>query len=243
MLFLLGAVAWKLDESSQNMQPTFTRINSPTSYNSQNSSESFPTTSSSPEAAADPSTPLGSAVLNDALVAYANASKGGVSKDAGVAAVEDVVRTFSPQITYRNFTTSDIQTDQDTSAERALSYRSDLQTAFAPLLLNKEFELTIFAHYVDSKDPGDLQKLRSAAVNYRSAIMNASKVIVPEDAAPAHVAVLNALGRFAATLDTMVDNAKDPVASVALLKTYTAAQEGVLASFNSIGAYAAQKTL
>jgi hypothetical protein len=52
---------------------------------------------------------------------------------------------------------------------------------------------------------------------------------------------LNSLGKFSAVLDALAIHADDPVESVALLRDYNSAEHEVLAAFNALGAYYANK--
>ena len=148
-----------------------------------------------------------------------------------------------PPVDYRTYAASDITTVQDTSEARVLSYRADLRAALEPLLENKEYELDIFANYVNTKDPQYLNELRAASANYKLAIANTEKVVAPDDAASYQASILTAMSEFSAVLDALSDNASDPFASSALLRTYLDAQDNMVASFNSVGKYASQKVL
>ncbi len=188
-------------------------------------------------------TRLGAAILAQTIMAYDNATKDGSPSDKGIAAVQSLAATINPQIKSRTYAASDIKTDPDTSAARVLSYRADLRIALEPLLENKEYELDIFARYVESKDTKNLSALRAAVKNYRLAIANTEKVVAPADAASYQASILSALDKFATTLEALADNATDPFASAALLKSYVGAQDGMVVSFNAIGKYAARKIL
>ena len=157
---------------------------------------------------------------------------GQYSSDVGGQIAGDVASTLVANVSYSTFTASDIKTDSDTSLARMLTYRADMRTATAPLLKNKEPEYAIFARYVDSQNPKDLAELQTVAKNYRDSVALLQKVVVPADATTYHVAIMNSLSSFAATLDAMSAHANDPFASAALLRTYDAAEQDVLTSFN-----------
>jgi hypothetical protein len=188
-------------------------------------------------------TPLGSSIFAQAVVAYDKAKQQASSSDAGLAAVQSFGANIIPPVSYKTYAASDITTVQDTSKDRVLAYRADLRTALEPLLANKDNELDLFAQYSETKDTKYLDALRLASQNYKLAISNVQKVVAPADAAAYQASILTSLGEFAATLDAMTDNASDPYASSALLRTYMNAQDDVVASFNSIGKYASQKML
>ena len=108
-------------------------------------------------------------------------------------------------------------------------------------LKNTEYELNMFARYIDTGDVEYLARLERTVENYRAAAENAAQLTVPADAVVHHIRVLNALSEFAATLDGLKDNAGDPFASVALLRTYNTAEQNVYLSFDALARYARNK--
>jgi hypothetical protein len=188
-------------------------------------------------------TPLGASILAQAVVAYGKAAEQASSSDAGLAAVQSFGANIKPPVQYRTYAASDITTVQDSSKDRVLAYRADLRTALEPLLNNKDNELDLFGQYVDTKDTKYLNALSAASQNYKLAIANTEKVVAPSDAAAYQASMLSAMSEFSSTLDTLVNNATDPFASSALMRTYLDAQDNMVTSFNSIGKYAAQKML
>ena len=140
-------------------------------------------------------------------------------------------------VEYHAYTASDITIIADTSYERMLAYRSDLQKSLAPLLKNTQPEFEIFAYYVDTKDRAYLTKLQAIAANYRAAASATSRVSPPRDALAQHLGILNAMEEFAA----LAANADDPFAAVALLRTYNEAESRVLFSFKALATYYRQK--
>lgn len=236
VLVLFAAFGWRI-HSRPSMVVSTTAATSSQTQDSNLLSFSPETASSSPI------TPLGASILAQTVLAYDNATKDGAPPEAGVAAVKELAANINPTLDFRTYAASDVKTDTDVSKERVLNYRADLRTALEPLLNNKEYELDIFANYVDTKDPKYLVALRATADNYRLAITNAEKVVAPLDAASYHAAILTAMSRFAASLDALSESASDPFASTALLKSYLGAQDNMVASFNLIGKYAHDKTL
>jgi hypothetical protein len=122
-----------------------------------------------------------------------------------------------------------------------LAYRSDLRIALQPLLENDGSELEIYGKYVETSDPAHLEKLREAAERYRAAAEAAAAMTVPRDAVSYHKDILNAMEQFAATLDAMAKYADDPFASVALLRSYNAAEARMFTTFDALGNYYGQK--
>lgn len=188
-------------------------------------------------------TPLGAQVLAQTIVAFDRAVQQSSSTEAGIAAVKNLGAQIQLPLDYHSYSVGDIKTVSDTSKDRMLSYRADLRVALEPLLLNKEYELDIFAKFVESKDAKYLSDLRVVSQNYRQAIARMENVVAPADAAFYHASILTALSEFSATLDALADNATDPLASAALLRNFVGAQNDVVTSFDAIGKYAYQKLL
>ncbi len=186
---------------------------------------------------------IGAAVLEDLVSRYTKLQEAGkYSPEAGQRVAEEMASTLIPEVPFTHHVAADITTDSVTSADRALAYRRDLQESLAPLLKNTQAEFEIFAYYTDTKDAKYLIQLKEVAANYRAAAQATAKVVVPKDAVEAHIGILNALAQFAATLDAQVANVRDPLASVALLRSYNEAEAGVLSSFNTLATYFRQKS-
>ena len=181
---------------------------------------------------------LGADVMNKLLGAYVGLQGAGLySTSTAQAAAQDALPLLHTNVPYTTYTPSDVKTDHDTSYARMLSYRSDLRTSLAPLLKNTRPEFELFGSYVETKDTKYLVELEVAAKNYRDAADATSKVVVPADASPYHVAILNAMQEFAAVLDAMSTQAADPFTAVALLRTYDQAESDMLTSFNALTTY------
>lgn len=176
------------------------------------------------------------------LESYATlAESGEYTSDAGERIAGDVAESLRARVSYKTYGANEVTTTSDTSYDRMLTYRGDMQVALGPLLKNTEYELNIFARYIESGDADNLAQLQRTAENYRAATEQAAKLTVPADALPHHVAILNALSEFAATLDGLTEHADDPFASVALLRTYNSAEQNVYLSFDALARYARNK--
>lgn len=159
----------------------------------------------------------------------------------GEGVANDVASAIRARISYTPYKENDIKTDYDVSYKRVLAYRSDLREALAPLLLNTEPELDILARYIDMHDKNDLKTLGEVAERYKEAADNASRITVPKDASSYHIGTLNALLQFAVTLESFVKNAEDPMATLALLRTYNDAEKDVFTSFDALASYQRRK--
>jgi len=185
---------------------------------------------------------IGEAILGGLVNTYETLQEQGLyTPEVGQKVAERMAATLEVPIPHKTYTSSDVRKDADTSYARMLVYRKSMQEALAPLLKNTELEFETFAHYTDTKDPVYLEKLRGAAKNYFDAADAGAKIVVPNDAASHHIAILNALQEFGTTLTMLADNANDPFASVALLRSYNQAEADVLASFQALVTYQKQK--
>ncbi|MDO8514473.1 MAG: hypothetical protein Q7S50_02935 [bacterium] len=190
----------------------------------------------------DGSSPIGSAILGGLVNTYAALQEQGLyTPEVGQKIAERMAVNLQVPISHKTYTLTDVKTDLDTSYARMLVYRESMQDALAPLLKNTELEFETFARYTDTKDPVYLEKLKGAAKNYFASADAGAKIIVPTDAASRHIAILNALQEFGTVLTMLADNANDPFASVALLRSYNQAESDVLASFQALVTYQKQK--
>jgi hypothetical protein len=240
---LLGAIIWNIS-SAQNAN-TLVALRDTSLQNQIATTTRVLATSATTSSDLGSISPISMDIMAQVLSAYAsNVAKNGVYEPtSGVQAAIDIGKNLSPKVSYQTYALGDVKTDPDTSTNRMLSYRADLRVALEPLFDIKHLELETFAHYVETGNAAYLNELHADAVSYRAAASNVAKVIAPSDAAVYQAAILNALNEFAATLDAMSDNAQDPLASAALLKTYTNAESSLRISFDSLGAYAAHKMI
>jgi hypothetical protein len=240
VLLLVAFVGWRAGTSTSTASP---QIQVAASATDNTSNDALAALAASTVEPPEGVTELGASIVAQAVVAFDKATQQASSSDAGIAAVQSYGAELKPPIQYKIYSAGEVKTDQNTSKDRVLSYRADLRAALAPLLENKEFELDVFAKYVDTKDPKYLNDLRTASQNYKLAIANTEKVIAPADAASYHAAILTAMSEFSAMLDTLADNATDPIASSALMRNFLDAEGSMVASFNSIGKYSGEKIL
>lgn len=185
---------------------------------------------------------VGNQAFGQLVDTYVALKKSGEYTEAqGDSIASDVASAMRAQVSYTPYTESGLKTDPDTSYKRILTYRSDLREALAPLLLNTGSELDIFGRYLDTHDTNNLKVLEQAAGRYRKAAANAAAVTVPEDALEYHVGIENALLKFAVTLESLIKNADDPMATLALLRTYNDAEKNVFTSFDALASYQKRK--
>src|SRR3989338_7411957 len=185
---------------------------------------------------------IGTNAFGELIGTYVDLKQSGAySPSAGERIANNAASSVDGPVAYAQFVKSEIKTDEDTSYKRMLVYRSDMRTAFLPLLENTEPEFAVFAHYVETGDKSSLAKLETISERYQKAALSAENVVVPKDAVKYHTDVVNSLLQFSATLLQMVKYADDPMASLALLRTYNEAELDVFNSFNALAAYQKNK--
>lgn len=248
ILALLGIGAWKTYENVVHRNSVVSTSNSSltvqearTPYSTINWQTSPAKVFSDDEATTtDPDgiSHIGENVMRSLMGSYTALSESGsYTPQEGEKIAEGIASSLRADVSYRRFSESDIKTDANVSYDRMLSYRNDLRIALEPLLKNPGYELTIFAQYIDSRDPKYLDELKTAAENYKNAVENAAQVIVPQDALSHHVAILNSLSEFGATIERMTEHADDAFASAALLRTYNTNELNLFTSFNSLALF------
>ncbi|MEY4747295.1 MAG: hypothetical protein RLZZ416_344 [Candidatus Parcubacteria bacterium] len=246
MIALLAVAGWKIEQTIAEKRFATTYVASASSASSDPQKENPPGLTDqtaqdealwSPEA-----TPLGNAVLGNLITRYVTLeSQGSYTPDRGEKTAEAMASTLKPSVAYVPFTSADIKTTPDTSYERMLAYRKDLQGSLAPLMKNTRPEFELFGQYVETKDSLYLARLRAVAKDYADAATASAHIVVPADASPYHVAILNAMRQFGATLNEMAANASDPFASVALLRSYNQAETDMLVAFRALVSYEKSK--
>jgi hypothetical protein len=161
------------------------------------------------------------------------------------AAAESVAAQIAPNVratlSYKTYEITDFKTDADTSHARMLQYRDHMRESLAPLLDNTSAEFEVYARYIETSDPAHLLTLEHMARNYRAAATATAALTIPRDAVNYHRAIVNAMSEFAAVLESLAAHAGDPLASVALLRSYNTAEQNMFNSFNNLSAYYAQK--
>lgn len=181
---------------------------------------------------------IGGNIIGTFATSYAAMQEsGGFTPDRGDQVASSVAATLQAQVAFHTYSSADVTTDSDTSYARMLQYRADMRDALTPLLENPDYELKLYANYVESKDSSYLDKLRLTIGNYQKATNNAIRVVVPVDAVSYHVRVVNALSAFASVLDAMIQHTDDPFASAALLRTYQTNERELFDAFNAFAAY------
>jgi hypothetical protein len=132
-------------------------------------------------------------------------------------------------------------TSPDTSYERTLLYRKDLQKALEPITNFAEPELTLWAKVVKNKDTGALEELRTRARIYLTTAQSMEKVTVPADMLEKHRSATLAAYTYADTLSYIYSHAADPLALFGIIQRLNAAESSMATSFNTLGRTFASK--
>lgn len=241
-LALIGVIAWEAGTSISAGAPP--AVSSGTVGNpALHVTPDFTSGTTSEAVQTDPISSIGSIVLDQLTGAYQQLQLSGTYSTSTARQVgESLAPYVTADVSHPTFSASDLKTDSATSYTRMMQYRSDLRASLSPLLKNTQPEYEIFAYYVNTKDASYLKKLQSVAASYRAAATSTAQVVVPADAVKYHVAILNAMEQFGATLDAMAAHADDPFASVALLRTYNKSEADMFTSFNALTTYYKSKT-
>jgi hypothetical protein len=190
----------------------------------------------------DPLSGIGAALTQSLISGYLSLKEyDSYTPARGEQLAKTIVDNFHAPQTFVPHTVDDLTLDSDTSNSRVIQYRADMRIALEPLITDEEHELTLFAGYIETTDRAWLDRLAKAATNYRAAEENLRLVRIPQDAAPEHLRAMNAIGAYAETLERMVRFASDPLASMALLRTYNDKERDFDLAFDALVKYYARK--
>lgn len=139
------------------------------------------------------------------------------------------------------YTTDDLAQHTDTSREAIEQHRQALQQALDPFLTIREPEFALYARFIERGDNEALAALRKRADLYQRVAEDILKIPAPRDIVSVHLEIANALSFFSLVLTNMVDRVNDPIASLALLKTYNQSEQYVQTTFGALTAYYRQK--
>lgn len=165
------------------------------------------------------------------LSQYLNASNNGADpvgdiETLGTSIAENIQE---PSIHYNVVLAKDIHTINTTDAAK-IKYKKDLKEALSPIKEITEVEIETYWRLVTGDTNANTELARTVAI-YKTAAKNASSIDTPIGALAAHLGAINALGYYAAVLDTMRTNNSDPVESLTLLRAYNEAERNMFTSF------------
>lgn len=234
LIVLLISLAWKLyphtnDARVGESQPPITTSN-----------VTVVTSTSSPleQLTSTATTSLGPQIMNQILVSYETLKQSGQFSSTTASIMGDQISASTPShAQYTPITRADIRTSPDTSKKAMLAYRAQLQKALKPLLANSQSEIGLFSQYESTENTAYLTELSAESQNYILAASNTKVVVAPQDAQDIHIGIINAMNEFSATLDTMTQEANDPIGSAAALKMFSQAHSDMVTSFGALATY------
>jgi hypothetical protein len=246
IVLLLGAGSWKVYETMHPQSGTFGNVSTHTNTNDTSDVVAQLLTAAAAQGSAASLnaaiSQIGPAVITTLASDYfAMKQQGNYTPEAAQKVAATLVPSLQAQIAYNAYNAADVKTDSNTSFARMMTYRTDLQKSLAPLLKNKEYELTTYGKYVETQDKIYLDQLGVVSKNYKDAAAATANVVAPADARSYHIAILNAMQEFATTLDVMIANANDPISSAVLLQNYNHAESDMLNSFRALVTYEKSK--
>lgn len=178
------------------------------------------------------------ALAGSIITGYLNLAQNGEYTAArGEALGQTLAQNLYAPVSYTKHDVSKLSTDTDNSSARSAQYRTDMNTALAPLTKNTEAPFSLLANYYVRGDENAFEELRVSAKRYRDAEENVARVVVPHNAASTHVRLLDALSYSANTIDAMARYARDPAAAAQLLKTYNDVEQALVGAFDALDAY------
>ncbi len=187
----------------------------------------------------DPVENFGGAVMQSLVSGYLSLKEyDQYTPERGELLAERLAAEVRAPVIFVPHTESELTLVADTGEAQILRYRSDMRTALAPMVdLSAEPEFSLYARYVSTNDRAWLDQLSAVAVRYRTAESAALQVEVPMSAKEVHLRAINALGKYTETLERLVRFADDPIASLALLRTYNEDEREFLLAFDALAKF------
>ncbi len=197
------------------------------------------TGTSSPSAPTDPVENFGGAVMQSLVSGYLSLKEHNqYTPERGELLAERLATQIKAPVIFVPHTESELTLVVDTGEAQLLRYRSDMRAALAPMVdLSAEPEFSLYARYIATNDTAWLDQLSETAARYRTAESAVLKVEVPMSAKDVHLRAVNALGKYTETLERLVRFANDPIASLALLRTYNEDEREFLLAFDALAKF------
>ena len=203
---------------------------------------STPDTTESKGGATDTSaTSSGTTVLARNLVlGYLEASQNGTKTLSDPNAFgEALAGTIAePEVAYTVVVAKDIHTTENTP-ETQSAYVKALKKAVDPISDISEPEIATYGRLVEGDASANADLAKTIAI-YKSVAKDLQSITVPKNALVVHLGAINAVGYYAAVLDTMRMNTTDSIGSLALLRTYNEAEQYMFSGFGALSSYLAQ---
>lgn len=135
------------------------------------------------------------------------------------------------------YTRNDITTTPDTSAERTLKYQQEFQAAITPVTTITEYELTTYGRAIETGSADEFDKLITAATVYDTIAQTLLSLTVPEDAAQAHLDLVNSFDTFSQILMVMGSNPEDPVLTFVSTRNFIEGEDAIKTAYSQMDIY------
>jgi len=201
-------------------------------------SEDFPKTATTTENTPYENETAADAVSDRLLAQYLTLKEANAyTAERGERLGESLADNLQVNTAFIPYTDDELTIQDDTSPDAVAQYRNRMQEALEPFLGLTTPEFELYARFIDSKDSTVLDALHERAAIYKKVAQDIVSVPVPKDATLQHREVANSLAFFGVVLENMVKYSSDPIASLALLRTYNEAEQYVGATFNALSVY------
>ena len=153
---------------------------------------------------------------------------------------EVIAQAIESQFSQRaatQYALKDIETTTDISQPRTLMYRDQFQQAILPVTQIGEYELMTYGRAIESGDPAEFEKLTAAATIYDEIAQTLLTIIVPEDAAQAHLDLINSFATFASILNTMTKTPEDPLLTFIATRDFLEGEDAIKLAYSQIDIY------
>jgi len=146
-----------------------------------------------------------------------------------------------PSPKYTPYTSSDIKLAANTDAAR-LYYYEAMQKVLGIIQHQGEPELAVYSRLIDG-EPAAKENLEAIILLYTKAATEAVSASAPSEAKDIHLATINALGYYAASLLQLIEYSDDPVGSLTVLRAYNSAEAGIFSAFDALRIYFASHSI
>ncbi len=170
--------------------------------------------------------------LSDGYVALKNS--GAFTPERGKEIASQITGDIRVVTPFNPHTAAELIVLPDTSAMAVSVHRAALQGALKPLLDIHEPDLARYARYLETNNESELTTIIDHAALYRQIANEIVAIPVPRDMQDDHLAAANALAFYASVLDTMIERANDPIASLATLPIYDQSEKYIATTITKI---------
>ena len=135
------------------------------------------------------------------------------------------------------YTRTDVRVTADISTKRTLQYEKEFQDAILPVTTIGEYELTTYGRALQTNDHREFAKLESAANVYENIAQKLLTITAPEDAAQAHLDLINSFSVFATILQSMASSPDDPVLTFVATRDFIEGEDAIKNAYSQIDIY------